>query len=313
MPKVTRSQFALCLALLVSGGCRTRPFDLAFDGEPAGADFAGPRDLSVPPDFSFPPDLIVIPDLLPPPDLTPPHHCDGIFVFQKDQHLAFFDPKQLVFQDIGRLNCPVLGNAEPFSMAVDRQGIAWVEYTDGNLFRVDTYTAQCEATQFVPGQSGIVNFGMGFAAEGPGSPKETLFIAGSNIIDKGGVQELGSIDLNTLLVKDIGPLFDNAELTGTGAGELWGFFASVAPHYGRIDKVTAKINPDIATPQLADVSNDAFAFGAFGGVFYVFLSPNGGSTTVYRLDPAKQTVAPVLANTGRTVVGAGVSTCAPQK
>jgi hypothetical protein len=320
-----RLALAATVAVCAGAGCKTRLWDLDggqlltadFAAHPAGdlaGDLAtGPQDLAVPPDFAVPLDFTVFPDLVPPPDLTPPHYCDGIFVFQGDQHLAFFDPKQLTFHDIGLLNCPVGGGAAPFSMAVDRLGTAWVEYTNGDLFTVDTYTAQCQPTMYQPGQHGFQTFGMGFAADAPGSPKETLYLARGDYQRMGVSPELGSLDVNTLRITDIGPLPDLAELTGTGAGELWAFFAAVNPHYGRVDKMTGQVNLDIPVPMLGDVSQDAFAFGFFGGVFYVFLSPQGSTTTVYRLDPVGRTAVPVLANTGRIVVGAGVSTCAPQK
>jgi hypothetical protein len=320
---------ALVAVLLFAAGCRTRLAALGDGptdgGNPpdlseiivdlavpdfAGPDFAVPRDLAIPPDFSIPLDFTVIPDLRPPADLRPPKYCDGIFVFEERNNLYFFDPVKLQFTFIGNLACNNNG-ASPFSMAVDRNGIAWVEYTNGRLFIVDTYTAQCGPTMYQPGQHGFVNFGMGFAADGPNAQTETLYLARSDFNGMGATPELGSLDTKNLLITDIAPLTGNAELTGTGAGELWGFFATNAPHYGRIDKKTGAVNPDIATPKLGNVTNDAFAFAAFGGFFWVFLAPQGANTTVYKLDPNNGSVTAV-ANANFIVVGAGVSTCAPQ-
>jgi len=294
---------------ILSVGCRTQPYEprSEMDGAPVLVDARAPSDMTVLRDLTPPP-----PDFTPPPDLVPPHFCDGIFVFQEDERLAFFDPNQLTFHTIGKLNCPVGGGATPFSMAVDHAGLAWVEYTDGSLFNVDTYTAQCKPTMYMRGQHGFVTFGMGFAADAPNSPNETLYVARGDFGGMGATPELGSIDTKSLLLTDLAPLPDRAELTGNGAGELWGFFAAVNPHYGRIDKMSGTVSPDISAQALGDVSQDAFAFGTFGGVFYVFLAPANSSTTVYLLDPNKQSVTPVLPNTGRTIVGAGVSTCAPQ-
>ncbi|MSP63956.1 MAG: hypothetical protein EXR72_27170 [Myxococcales bacterium] len=296
-----------CLLLLLAGGCRTRLWEL--DALTDGGLPPKRTDLALlPPDFAAPSDFLVLPDFTPPPDLVPPKYCDGIFVFDVDRRLSFFDPKKLTFVDISYLACPAKGGATPFSMALGRDGIAFALYTNGELFRVNTVTGACSATKFVAGQQGFVTFGMGFASDAPGSPNETLFIAGDS------PNELGSIDLQTLQVTDIGGISGRAELTGTGAGELWGFFAEAKAHIGRLDKASGKITLDIPLPQLVvDPQTAAFAFGFFGGDFYIYLHSSGiDSTSVYRVHAADGAFTRVLANTGRHIVGAGVSTCAPQ-
>ena len=45
-------------------------------------------------------------------------------------------PTKLQFVRVGQVACPT--TAGTFSMAIDRHGTAWVEYTDGRLFAVDT-------------------------------------------------------------------------------------------------------------------------------------------------------------------------------
>src|SRR5690242_15225322 len=115
----SRACLAAWLVLLVAAGCRTRLLEAT-----------SPPDLTIiPPDFATPPDLTVPPDFLPPPDLVPPHYCNGIYVFDTDNHLYFFDPIKTSFTDIHQLICPASANAEPFSMGVGRDGVAWVHYT----------------------------------------------------------------------------------------------------------------------------------------------------------------------------------------
>lgn len=237
-------------------------------------------------------------------DMTRPHYCDGIYVIDRNATLLFFDPAKLTFTTIATVACPDPGFGQPFSMALDRTGTAWVVYDDGNLFRVDTDTGACEATSFVPGQHGFTTFGAGFASDSAGSKSETYFIDSDD-------DRLARIDVPTLTVHPIAtlPAGQSAELTGTGDGELWGFFRQAMPHMGRIDKQTGAIGPDFALPQLGDISQDAFAFGFFGGSFYAFLGAS--STDVVRIDAATGTPERVLSNTGLLVVGAGVSTCAP--
>jgi hypothetical protein len=188
-------------------------------------------------------------------------------------------------------------------MALGRDGIAWVEYTDGRLFRVEVDTGVCSPTAFVPDQASFTNFGMGFAADAPGSDTETLYIANGR---------LGRIDLSTLVVQPLPalPYGGDAELTGTGDAELWGFFRGTVPHMGHIDKTTATLAPDFALTSLGDLSRIGFAFGFFGGDFYAFVYDTG-STRILRIDRSTGAVNPVLDDTGYHIVGAGVSTCAP--
>ena len=302
-----RTNYLLAALFILAAGCKTRLYDLEQSGDSQSSPPADQSFQTPPIDFAAPLDLTVFPDLLPPPDLTPPHYCDGIYVFDESQQFSFFDPKQLQFHDIAILSCPASPGATPFSMALRRDGIAFVEYTSGELFRVNSQSGLCAATNFNIGQHGFQNFGMGFASDGPNSANETLYVAGFPMAG------LASIDLQTLALNPIAPLPWGAELTGTGAGELWGFFGESPAHAGRIDKATGQIAPDFPLPQLGDVTQDGYAFGFFGGVFYIFLVPPGGSTSVYRFNPADGSVSDILMNTGRRIIGAGVSTCAPQQ
>src|SRR5205085_9895749 len=84
-----------------------------------------------------------------------------IYVLATDKSLYRFYPETLKFTRVGTLGCATA--AGTFSMAIDRKGIAWVEFTDGSLFSVDTTNASCKPTGFVQGQKGFEVFGMGFA------------------------------------------------------------------------------------------------------------------------------------------------------
>ncbi len=54
-----------------------------------------------------------------------------------------------------------------------------------------------------------------------------------------------------------------------------------------------------------------WAFAFWGGTFYTFTAP-GGSTIVTRYNVNDGTIAQVASTPGDILVGAGVSTCAPQ-
>ena len=55
-----------------------------------------------------------------------------------------------------------------------------------------------------------------------------------------------------------------------------------------------------------------WAFAFWGGSFYIFLERDSDSSTiVWKMDSSTGAVTKAVNNTGRNIVGAGVSTCAP--
>jgi len=271
-------------------------------------------------------------DALPPidvsrPDVMVPSRCPDaattfIYVVTSSNVLASFDPPTATFTNIGTLRCPTeVSGAVPFSMAVDRTGVAYVLYDSGELFRVSTATASCRATAFVPNHTGFnPTFGMGYSSDGVQGGDETLYIAGDNAPPR-----LGSIDTTNFRVRTLGtfdPAIGGAELTGTGAGDLFAFYAmnngrlcdSTAPRatcpdsaIGQIDKRTGEVIGQTVLSGLSQGRGWAFAF--WGGDFYTFTAPNG-RTTVTRFRPSNGTMVTVARRTD-AIVGAGVSTCAP--
>src|SRR5262245_53877375 len=79
---------------------------------------------------------------------------DLIYVVDQANNFLSFDPRligtpQSPFNLIGVLNCPAglpqpgwTSPATPFSMSVDRNGVAWVLYTSGEIFNVNITNAQ---------------------------------------------------------------------------------------------------------------------------------------------------------------------------
>ena len=235
-----------------------------------------------------------------------------VYVIDDVATLYKFDPPSLVFTSIGTLSCPAGFAATPFSMAVDRLANAWVVFTDGNLFKVDTKTAACAATGFAPNQAGFVTFGMGFSTEGAGSNKDTLFVSDSGFT--GGTKGLAIVDTQSLVLTPVG-MYDKAnaraELTGTGDGKLFGAFEGTPYVVSQIEKSTAKIlsqAPQTAIQYAPGSSNFAFAF--WGGTFWLFVG-DGTKTDVFNYDPAATTT--LKTTVPQVIVGAGVSTCAPIK
>jgi hypothetical protein len=237
-----------------------------------------------------------------------------VYVVSDSNELYSFRPDTTTFTLIGTLSCPS-GGATPNSMAVDRSGTAWVNFSDGGLFKVSTSDASCQATGFEKLQSGFERFGMAFATNSATSQDETLYVVGIEGLNGG--KGLAKIDLDTMKLTTIGDFSGSlrgqaAELTGTGDGRLFGFFTT-QPNatLALINKATGATS---SNQDLAGVSTgQAWAFSFWGGDFWFYTSPGAIPSTVTRqqassdnsITIAKQDVG------GFRIVGAGVSTCAP--
>jgi hypothetical protein len=237
-----------------------------------------------------------------------------VYVVTQQNELFSFYPPDLAFKLIGTLVCPTGGSgATPFSMAVDRRGVAYVLYDDGQLYRVSTATAACVKTSFVPGQDGFRTFGMGFASDTAGAA-EKLYVTDNDMDNV--LRGLGAIDTSTFalsFVGSFGTAMRRSELTGTGDGRLFAFWpdptgASSASHLSELDKATGRIVAQTNLP--FGRSDSAFAFAFWGGDFWIFTS-SGGSSDVNRYRPTDGTTTTPTTHPS-TIVGAGVSTCAPQ-
>lgn len=237
-----------------------------------------------------------------------------VYVVSDSDLLFSFKPDTMEFKPIGTLDCPS-GGATPNSMAVDRSGTAWVNYSDGALFKVSTTDASCAATNFKKNQSGFVRFGMAFASNGPGSKEETLYVVGIEALNAG--KGLAKIDLGTMELTTIGDFSGNlankgAELTGTGEGKLYGFFTT-NPNatLAQIDPASGATSNNV---NLVGVNTgQAWAFSFWGGDFWFYTSNGTSPSTVTRFQPSDSNkISNVKQDVGGfKIVGAGVSTCAP--
>ncbi|MEA2696816.1 MAG: hypothetical protein QOI66_1087, partial [Myxococcales bacterium] len=125
----------------------------------------------------------------------PPGNCSDaaklVYVVSDENHLYSFAPSKLpdvsaAFTDLGLINCSAPGADTVNSMAVDRAGTAYVNYTSGKIFTVNTTTLACADTGFVPGQSGFSpNLSMGFSSDTSGSSQETLYVSDNTGDDSG--------------------------------------------------------------------------------------------------------------------------------
>lgn len=275
----------------------------------AGPPEAGPDVVDAPPDV--PPDL--------PPDVHQEDCAEAgitfIYVVTQANELFSFNPPTAAFTKIGDLDCPDNTGSTPFSMGVDRHGTAYVVFSpDGELYKVSTATAACEATGFLANQQGFSTFGMGFATKDNG-PEEALFIADSTLNTPSlGIATIDTEDFSLDFIAPFPPdnLSTGVELTGTGDGRLFGFF--VGGPDGESIREIDKSNGDILSNTPIDLSDPAdFAFAFWGGDFYLFHADfPEGPTTVTRYRPTDGSMLDV-AELPTGVVGAGVSTCAPSQ
>lgn len=262
-------------------------------------------------------------DVLPPIDVMPKPDVDRtdcpdadatyVYVVTAESELFSFYPPDLAFKFVGNLVCPSSNGTTPFSMAVDRRGVAYVLYNDGQLYRVSTATAACVKTPFITGQDGFQTFGMGFASDFGGAA-ERLYV-GDDDFDT-VLRGLGTIDTNSFKLSFIGPFgtgMERSELTGTGDGRLFAFSpgSNTGVASSRLTELNKATGQSIAQTNLPiGRRNDAFAFAFWGGDFWIFTG-SGGETDVSRFRPVDGTTTTPTTHPS-TIVGAGVSTCAPQ-
>ncbi len=243
-----------------------------------------------------------------------------IYLISSENELLRFYPPDLSITTIGTLECPLNAPGAPFSMAVNRQGIAFVLFSSGELFRVSTLTGVCTATEFVSNPAIFpANFGMGFSAN-KNDPGESLFVAGVTSNDPGATSRLGLINTENFAMAIGAPLsqdIGSPELTGTGDSRLFAFGPATTSnpdsHLAEIDKGTsAVLSDEILDLQQTAISAWAFAF--WGGDFYIFTSEQQGTSVIHRYTPGGTTTPPLVKQIdGLTIVGAGVSTCAPSE
>jgi hypothetical protein len=237
-----------------------------------------------------------------------------VCVLDQNGTLSSFRPDTLQFTDIGKLACESGGS--PYSMSVDRRGTAWVVYTSGQMYKVSTTDVHCEPVARQAGAAGFSTFGMSFVAVGGQAGNDQLFIAGMRSFDQSFdlMAALGVIDPTSAGTTRLGALDGvQPELTGTGDGKLWAFFPQSAPPLlNRLDTKTAATLESHPLNAITSGSPLAWAIAFWGGDFWVFLQlPAATSTVVYDVDGKTFTPRTAIADSGRSIVGAGVSTCAP--
>jgi hypothetical protein len=227
-----------------------------------------------------------------------------IYLVSVDYELYSFDPTiagTAAYNLVGPLSCASGG--APQSMAVSRDGTAYVFYDTGELFRVSTTDASCQSTSYVhPVQQGFNQLGMGFTAASEGSKDEVLYIVSPAF-------GLATVAFPSFQVSQTGALVGAAELTGGPDAKLFHFAAANAA-LGEIGLPSYSLSPMHVFSELSGTG--AWAFSRYAGKFYLFTSPGDGfPSTTTEYDPVTDSSTTRDTSIGFTVVGAGQSTCVP--
>lgn len=251
------------------------------------------------------------------------------YVLSGDGVLYTFDPPTATFTRIAPLACWAPGMT-PNSMAVDREGIAFIDYetvasdgsvTEGTFFRLNTADGTCEPTHAIL-PAGWQKVGMAFATASATDTTEALYVAGAapgascGMPGGAATAGIGRVDTRTGAITPLGSFSGDltgysAELTGTGDGRLYGFFITSPAKVAQLDMANGTASNEVSIDNL--VCPEAFAFSFWGGALYLYASTTlTGNSSVTRYDIATGQVDPnYVRDVGFQIVGAGVSTCAP--
>ena len=216
-------------------------------------------------------------------------------------------------------------------MAVDHRGVAYVVYPQpGRALAVhascltlpgEHEDGRLRGDALRPGASGFTTFGMGFVAS-PTIPTQGTRRFTWQAMSAGCREppELAHISLPGLVLSDDGPLINLlgqplylAELTGTGTGDSFRFSLDLAGNgsaIAHVDKASGLAFEESALPGL--VLGGGWAFAIWGGDFYTFTGIGPNTSEVSRFRPSDQSLTSI-AYLNDLIVGAGVSTCAPQR
>ncbi len=245
------------------------------------------------------------------PELDPPDEddcentSDLVYVIDKDsESLYLFEPETLTLDKLGTLDCDYWSS--PASMAVARDGVAYVRYSDDAVYAVDVETLHCTQTSYRDSSTNFGSFGMGYATDDADTWRDSLYLSNEN--------RLARLDTASWSLDILGALSSQSELTGNAEGELWAFLPLESPaELVQLDKETGQKLETLNMHNFPDPTTiDTFAFATWGGDFWLFVrtSGMGSSTDVYQVTPQGH-MTKVAPNIGINVVGAGVSTCAP--
>ncbi len=197
---------------------------------------------------------------------------DLIYVLSDEDEIYTYDPELDSFEYLTDVICP--GEQNPYSLAVDRAGLAWIQYASEDVYTFDPANpAPCEFAGVLGGPEGFGLFGMSFAPESNLDVCDRLFLhsySGNGPFTEGpGLGQLGVFDPMTDELSALGPVdYDGGELAGTGEGRLFAFAGVEPAKLVEYDKETATPIDTLPLTGLSKTRASAMAF--YGGDAYFF-------------------------------------------
>ncbi len=253
---------------------------------------------------------------------------DGIYVLHSTTPASvwFYDPPANDFTQVGMLGCPAPLGATANSMAIDREGYAWINYyqlgldNQGFIYRASLEDLGSCFDQGYTSDGDWFLLGMGYSVDVPDGSCDTLYLYKSdqyiNNPNFVGGSELARWDEAASQLDVIGDAdYPVAELSGTGDARLFGF-ATLEGGDTVLVELDKQDGSELASTPLVGLEiTNAFAFAFWGGDVYFFTETfsGSGSSKVTRLDYDGTDgggLDVVNADTGLHITGAGVSTCA---
>lgn len=209
-------------------------------------------------------------------ECAPGPHNDVVYTLSDDGEIWAFDPATNQLSYVRSLLCA--GAGQPFSMAIDQQGKAWVLASESDLiFTFDLSDDQgCEVAPYTPKQAGYDLFGMSFAGPPASCPDiYTFSYSGNGPFSEGpGIGELGVIDEEGVLTA-LSPVdYDGGELAGTGDGRLFAFTGNQPSKLVEYDRQSGAAIQTIPLTGFEKTNASAFAF--FAGSVYFFTEASPG-------------------------------------
>ncbi len=226
-----------------------------------------------------------------------------VYLLSRSNQLHSFNPKiggLAAYHLVGTLDCKKAFGT-PQSMAVDRQGWAWVFYDSKQLFKVSVRDATCSEPLQYKHPARNPQLGMGFTSVSPGSAEERLYIMSPEF-------GLATIGMPSLAVSPTRRLAQGAELTGGGDAKLF-LYAAQKRELSEIDLSTLTTRPMHSFTSVGEVG--AWAFARYAGKFYLFTSDGYVPSRATEFDPKTNIEKVRDQNIGFVVVGAGQSTLVP--
>jgi hypothetical protein len=263
--------------------------------------------------------------------------ADSVYMLTWSDTLYRFDPSKLTFAKIGQVSC-FPSNFSAFSMAVDRQGVAWIQGSiqvgasaEWYLYRVSTTDATCSGSIILPGVHNFETAGGGetFVASQSNPEAETLYSTLiSGFAGSGSQFSVSTIDTTNGSVLPVGQLNSDGasgmSLTGTGDARLFAAESPTSTSDAGTDIVFTERDP--ATAAVKSTKNVTIppsyiviSMTFWGGDFWFFLRPAGAApwmvgryqTTSQSFNIVVNDVAIAANEPGLGITAVGISTCAP--